>query len=81
LASFDGDLGLAEQSHESTKVREKVMCGAASRRFKSVKQAQLFLGAHAAISNLFSQGRHLVSAKHYRNFRTSAFSEWKRAVA
>jgi putative transposase len=34
----------AEQSHESTRVRERGM-----RRFKSVRQAQRFLGAHAAV--------------------------------
>ena len=40
----------AEKSHESTRVREQGMCGAAFRRFKSVRQAQRFLGAHAAVS-------------------------------
>ncbi|MFT5334834.1 MAG: putative transposase [Halioglobus sp.] len=66
----------AEQSHEGTRVRERVM-----RRFKSVGQAQRFLGAHAAVSNLFNLGRHLVRAKHYRDLRVSAFNEWRRAVA
>jgi putative transposase len=65
----------AEQSHEATRVRERVM-----RRFKSVGQAQRFLGAHAAVSNLFNLGRHLVREEHYRNLMTSAFSEWSRAV-
>lgn len=51
------------------------------RRFKSVRQAQRFLGAHAAVFNLFNLGRHLVSASHYRNLRISAFAEWERAVA
>ena len=66
----------AEQSHEATRVRERGM-----RRFKSVGQAQRFVTAHAAVSNLFNLGRHLVRAEHYRNLRTSAFSEWSRAVA
>ena len=66
----------AEQSHEATRVRERGM-----RRFKSVRQAQRFLGAHAAVSNLFNLGRHLVGAEHYRNLRISAFNEWSRAVA
>ena len=66
----------AEQSHEATRVRERVM-----RRFKSVGHAQRFLGAHATVSNLFNLGRHLVKAEHYRNLRVSAFNEWKRAVA
>ncbi|MGY9024207.1 MAG: IS6 family transposase, partial [Candidatus Nanopelagicales bacterium] len=65
-----------EQSHEATRVRERGM-----RRFKSVKQARGFLGAHAAVSNLFNLGRHLVGAEHYRDLRISAFGEWSRAVA
>jgi len=66
----------AEQSHEATRVRERGM-----RKFKSVGQAQRFLGTHAAVYNLFNLGRHLVRADHYRNLRTSAFTEWSRAVA
>ena len=66
----------AEQSHEATRVRERGM-----RKFKSVRHAQRFLGAHAAVSNLFNLGRHLVKAEHYRNLRMSAFAEWSRAVA
>ena len=42
----------AEQSHESTRVRERGMRGPASRRFKSVRQAQKFVTAHAAVQNL-----------------------------
>jgi putative transposase len=76
----------AEQSHEPTRVRKRVMRGPASRgpasrRFKSVGQAQRFLGAHAVVSNLFNLGRHLVRAQHYRDLRTRAFSESSRAVA
>ena len=66
----------AEQSHEATRLRERGM-----RRFKSVGQAQRFLGAHAAVGNLFNLGRHLVRAQHYRDLRVSAFNEWSRAVA
>ena len=66
----------AEQSRESTRVRERGM-----RRFKSVGQAQKFLSAQAAVSNLFNLGRHLVSTNHYRDLRASAFNEWGRAVA
>ncbi|MEP4147056.1 MAG: IS6 family transposase [Halioglobus sp.] len=65
----------AEQSHEATRVRERGM-----RRFKSVKQAQRFLVAHAAVSNLFNLGRHKVGPQHYRDLRISAFGEWGRAV-
>jgi putative transposase len=66
----------AEQSHEATSVRERGM-----RKFKSVTQAQRFLGAHAAVSNVFNLGRHKVGAQHYRDLRMSAFIEWGRAVA
>ena len=65
-----------EQLQEATRVRERGM-----RKFKSVFQAQRFVTDHAAASNLFNLGRHLVRAEHYRNLRTSAFSEWSRAVA
>ena len=66
----------AEQSHESTRVRERGM-----RKFKSVGQAQRFLGVHAAVSNLFNLERPLIRAEHYRNLREGAFAEWGRAVA
>ena len=66
----------AEQSHEVTRVRERGM-----RKFKSERQAQRFLSAHAAVQNLFNLGRHLVNAQHYRDLRTSAFGEWSRMVA
>jgi putative transposase len=65
-----------ELSHEPTRVRERGM-----RKFKSVKQAQRFLGAHAAVYNLFNLGRHLVSAENYRFFRQRAFASWEKAVA
>ena len=65
-----------EQSHEATQARERGM-----RKFKSIRQAQRFLDAHAAVHNLFNLGRHLVRAEHYRNLRISAFTEWGRAVA
>ena len=66
----------AEQSHEVTRVRER-----GTRKFKSTRQAQQFLGAHSAVSNLFNLGRQLVRTEHYRNLRGSAFAEWSRAVA
>ena len=66
----------AEQSHESTRVRERGM-----RKFKSVSQVQRFVTAHAAVSNLFNLGGHLIRAEHYRDLRVSAFAEWIKAVA
>ena len=50
-----------ELSHEPTRVRERGM-----RKLKSMSQAQRFLGAHAAVYNLFNLGGHLVSAENYR---------------
>lgn len=66
----------AELSHQPTRVRERGM-----RRFKSTRQAQRFLSAHAAVYNLFNLGRHLVSANHYRQFRQRAFASWNCATA
>ena len=59
-----------EQSHEATRVRERGM-----RKFKSIRQAQRFVTAHAAVQNLFNLGRHLVRAEHYRNLRATAFTD------
>ena len=66
----------AELSHQPTRVRERCM-----RRFKSIVQAQRFLGVHSAVYNLFNLGRHLVSASHYRLFRVRAFACWISTVA
>jgi putative transposase len=65
-----------ELSHEPTRVRERGM-----RKFKSIHQAQRFLGAHAAGYNLLNLGRHLKSAENYRYFRLRAFASWESAVA
>ena len=65
----------AEQSHEATRVRERGM-----RKFKSERQAQKFLSVHAAVSDLFNLGRHLVRAQHYRDLRMSALNAWSRIV-
>jgi putative transposase len=66
----------AELSHQPTRVRERGM-----RCFKSTRQAQRFLGLHAAVYNLFNLGRHVVSAKNYRMLRSRAFVSWKYAAA
>jgi len=66
----------AELSHEPTRVRERGM-----RRFKSMLQAQRFVDIHAAVTNLFNLGRHLVPAAHYRRLRLSAFASWDEAAA
>lgn len=66
----------AELSHQPTRVRERGMS-----RFKSALQAQRFLDVHAAVYYLFNLGRHLVSARHYRESRQGAFAFWEKAVA
>jgi putative transposase len=66
----------AEQSHEAIRARERGM-----RKFESVGEAQRFLRAHVAVSNLFNLGTHLVGAQHYRDLSVSAFGEWSREVA
>ncbi len=47
------------------------------RRFKSAQQVQRFLNIHAAVYNLFKLGRHLISAKHYRQLREFTFGEFQ----
>lgn len=66
----------AEQSHEATRMRERGV-----RKFKSIRQAQRFATAHAAVQNLFNLGRHLIGAQQYRDLRIGVFGEWNRAVA
>jgi transposase-like protein len=63
--------GPAELSHEPTRQRERRM-----RRFKSIGHAQHFLSVHGTMQNLFAIARHLLSAKHYRTFRTRAYIEY-----
>jgi putative transposase len=65
-----------ELSHQPTRVRERGM-----RRFKSMVQAQRLVGVHAAVTNHFNLGRHLIAAGHYRTLRQGAFASWDRAVA
>ncbi|MFT5097918.1 MAG: putative transposase [Planctomycetaceae bacterium] len=65
----------AELSHQPTRIQERGM-----RRFKSPKQAQRFLGVHAAVYNPFNLRRHLIKAEHYRNLRSGAFNDWRSVV-
>lgn len=61
----------ADNSHQHTRRQERQMQG-----FKSVRQAQRFLGLHGRVSNLFRYGRHLLSAKNHRLFRDRGFAVW-----
>jgi putative transposase len=61
----------AENSHQPTRVRERVM-----RRFKSAGHAQRFLSAFGIISNHFRPRRHLLTAERYCAEMQSRFGTW-----
>ena len=61
----------AENSHRPTRRRERQMQG-----FKSMRQAQRSLSAHAFISGHFRPRRHLVTASRYRTACSTAFETW-----
>jgi putative transposase len=63
----------AENSHRPTRRRERQM-----QRFKSPRQAQRFLSAHAFIYGHFHPRRHRMTARTYRSARTAAFRVWQR---
>ena len=61
----------AENSHQPTRVREKVM-----RRFKSAGHVQRFLSAFGIISSHFRVRRHLLTAERYRAEIKSRIAMW-----
>jgi putative transposase len=61
----------AENSHQPTRRRERGM-----KRFKSPRQAQRFLSAHAQITNLFHLHRDHITAPAHRAARARAFEVW-----
>ncbi|MBA3443001.1 MAG: IS6 family transposase, partial [Pyrinomonadaceae bacterium] len=61
----------AENSHQPSRVREKVM-----RRFKSARQAHRFLSAFSHIASHFRPRRHLLTAERYREEMQSRFATW-----
>ncbi len=61
----------AENSHQPTRVRERVM-----RRFKSAGHAQRFLSAFGIIASHFRTRRHLLTAERYREEMRSRFASW-----
>jgi len=65
----------AENSHEPTRLREKVM-----RRFKSAGHAQRFLSTFGLISSHFRVGRHLYSANGYRAIMRARFAVWEDVI-
>ncbi|MBI0328543.1 IS6 family transposase [Burkholderia plantarii] len=64
----------AENSHQPTRIREKVM-----RRFKSARQLQRFASVHAQVSNLFMGCRYHRNAQQKRVARVQATELRERA--
>jgi len=65
----------AENSHQPTRLREKVMRG-----FKSAGHAQRFLSAFGIIYSYFRVGRHLCRAGIYRAVMKARFAAWEDAI-
>ena len=65
----------AENSHEPTRLREKVM-----RRFKSAGHAQRFLSVFGIITSHFRVGRHRYRARGYREVMKARFALWAAAI-
>jgi len=62
----------AENSHQPTRLREKVM-----RRFKSGGHAQRFISVFGIITSYFRPGRHLCTASGYREMMKHTFAAWE----
>src|ERR1700730_17746961 len=69
-----GQNNRAENSHQPTRLREKVMRG-----FKSAGHAQRFLSAFGIITAHFRVGRHLYRAIAYRAVMKLRFALWEEA--
>ncbi len=69
-------LNRAENSHQPTRVRERVM-----KRFASPGQAQRFLFAFSHIRQHFRPRRHLISAPQWRTEMTASFAVWDEVIA
>jgi len=70
-----GQNNRAENSHQPTRLRERVM-----RRFKSAGHAQRFLSAFGIITSYFRVGRHLCTAGVYRVLIKHRFAAWEQVV-
>ena len=62
----------AENSHQSTRRRERVM-----KRFKSARQLQRFASIHDPIANLFHLPRHKMTSADFRELRAAAMEAWR----
>jgi putative transposase len=70
-----GQNNRAENSHQPTRLRERVM-----RRFKSARHARRFLSTFGIIISHFRVGRHLYRASGYREVMKSRFTAWEEVV-
>ena len=68
-------LNRAENSHQPTRVRERVM-----KRFASPGQGQRFLFAFGSIREHFWPRRHLISAPEWRTEMTNRFAVWNQII-
>jgi putative transposase len=68
-------LNRAENSHQPTRVGERVM-----KRFASPGQAQRFLFAFGSIRGHFGPRRHLISASEWRTEMTNRLAVWNQIV-
>src|SRR5690606_30147496 len=66
----------AENSHSPFRRRERAML-----RFRQMKSLQKFASVHASLHNHFSQERHLVDRKTFKERRSVAWTEWQFLVA
>jgi putative transposase len=66
----------AENSHLPFRRRERAM-----NRFRRMKTLQKFASVHASLHNHFSQERHLVSRKIYKERRAAALAAWQAVMA
>ena len=64
----------AEKSHQPTRERERRMRG-----FKSAGHAQRFLATFGVIATFFRPGRHLLTARNYREVMCRRFRQWERS--
>ena len=74
--SHKGLNNCAEASHRHTRRREKLFG-----RFKSPRQAQMFMSVHDQTAALFRPRRHKLSAASYRHARSDAFDLWSSYTA
>src|SRR5271168_2954710 len=66
----------AENSHQPTRIRERVM-----KCFASPGQAQRFLSAFGTIRQHFRPRRHLIGAPEWRREMTNRFAVWNEIIA